>query len=139
MPGLSLEDPDDEVKLTRMVKQLCMREKRAAILIFDGGLPGGISDLSTSDVKVIFASENHTSADDLIIRRINAEKNPQGLIVITSDQKIADAARRRRATVKSSAEFGRTLLKAKLATPEKEKGISADEAAEWEKLFKRGS
>jgi predicted RNA-binding protein with PIN domain len=136
--GLSLEDPDDELKLVRLVRQLCMRERRAATIIFDGGLPGGVSDLSTSDVKVIFASENHTSADDLIIKRIGAEKNPQGMIVITSDQKIANTARGRRMTVKSSGEFGEMLFRKSAATPQKEKGISAEDVAEWEELFKRG-
>ena len=37
----SLADPDDEAKLAALVRRWCARENRKAVLIFDGGLPGG--------------------------------------------------------------------------------------------------
>jgi hypothetical protein len=136
-PGLSLEDPDDEVKLTALVKRWCIREKRKATLIFDGGLPGGVSKLSNSDVTVVFASENHTIGDDLLLNRIRAEKNPAGLIVVSSDQKIVNAAKQRRMTVMSAAEFGKRLSKVKQAegSSTKEQGLGKDDLSEWEQLF----
>ena len=137
-PGLSLEDPHDEAKLTALVKRFCARERRAATIIFDGGLPGGLSSLSNSDVTVIFASDRHTTADDLLLRRIRDEKNPGELSVVTSDQRIVNAARGRRMTVIAAAEFGRTLVKvtkAESATG-KERGLSKEEVAEWEALFR---
>jgi len=139
-PGLSLDDPDDEVKLVLLARRHCLREGRKATVIFDGGLPGGVSGLSTSDVTVIFASDRHTTADDLILKRIEAEPNPSGLIVITSDHKIASAAQQRRMTVRPSAEFGRALVHTPASTgaPEKERGLTQSELAEWEDLFKRG-
>jgi uncharacterized protein len=87
-PGISLEDPDDEAKLVMLLRQLCMREKRKATVIFDGGLPGGVSRLSSSNVTVIFASDRHTTADDLLINRIRDEHNPNSMIVVTTDQKV---------------------------------------------------
>lgn len=136
-PGLSLADPDDEVKLTALVRRWCLREKRKATLIFDGGLPGGVSKLSNADVIVVFASTSHTIADDLILNRIRAEKNPNGLIVVSSDQKIVNAAKQQRMTVLSSAEFGRGLLKVKQAEAisAKETGLTKEDVAEWEQLF----
>src|SRR5574341_617210 len=137
--GLSLEDPDDEAKLAALVRRFCAREKRQAALIFDGGLPGGLSPLSNADVTVIFASDRHTTADDLLLNRIRDERNPPGLIVVTSDQKIASAARGRRMRVIASAEFGRMLLKAARAgsANEKERALSKEEVAEWEAMFRR--
>ena len=135
-PELSLDDPHDEAKLVALVRRHCMREKRRAVVIFDGGLPGGVSNLSNSDVIVVFASDRHASADDLILNRIAAEKNPAGLIVVTSDQRIAEAARARRMAVRPSAEFARALKPgASAKKTEKESGLSEDEVDEWEKLF----
>ncbi len=138
-PGLSLADPDDEAKLTALVQRFCAREGRKATVIFDGGLPGGVSKLSTLVVTVIFASDRHTTADDLILNRIRGEKNPGGLIVVTSDQKIANAARQRRMNVVTAPEFGKLLTKAPAVSRagEKERGLSRGEVAEWEELFRK--
>ncbi|MBI3242482.1 MAG: NYN domain-containing protein [Chloroflexi bacterium] len=138
-PGLSLDDPDDEVKLVLLIRRHCLRERRKATLIFDGGLPGGVSSLSTSDVAVIFASDRHTTADDLILNRISGEKNPSGLIVVTSDQKIVSAAQRRRINVRPSAEFGRALTQTatSASASEKERGLTQNELSEWEEFFKQ--
>jgi hypothetical protein len=139
-PGISLEDPDDEAKLVMLLRRLCLREKRKATVIFDGGLPGGLSSLSNSTVTVIFASDRHTTADDLLINRIRAEHNPNSMIVVSTDQKVANAARQRRMTVKTSAEFAK-LLTAANDTSKKTQGhkkdtLSEDEVAEWEAMFK---
>ncbi len=139
-PGLALDDPHDEAKLVALVRRHCMRERRKATIIFDGGLPGGVSNLSNSDVSVIFASDRHASADDLILNRIAAEKNPAGLIVVTSDQRIAEAARGRRIAVRPSGEFARALKPGTSAKQtEKESGLSGDEVDEWENLFNKGN
>lgn len=139
-PGLSLEDPDDEAKLVALVRRFCARERRRATLVFDRGLPGGRSPMSNDDVTVLFASDRHNSADDLLLNRIHAERNPRGLVVVTSDQKIAGAARRRRMTVMPAAEFGRLLVKAgrsARAASEKVKGLDREQVAEWEDLFRK--
>lgn len=139
-PGLALDDPHDEAKLVALVRRHCMRQRRKATIIFDGGLPGGVSNLSNSDVAVIFASDRHASADDLILHRIAAEKNPTGFTVVTSDQRIAEAARARRMTVRPSAEFARALKPAASAKKtKKESGLSEDEIDEWENLFNSGN
>ncbi len=138
-PGLSLDDPHDEAKLVALVRRHCMRERRKATIIFDGGLPGGVSNLSNSDVTVVFASDRHASADDLILNRIATEKNPAGLIVVTSDQRLAEAARARRMTVRPSGEFARALKPgASAKKTEKESGLSGDDVDEWEKFFSSG-
>jgi predicted RNA-binding protein with PIN domain len=136
-PGISLEDPDDEAKLVMLLRRFCLREKRKATVIFDGGLPGGLSSLSNSTVTVIFASDRHTTADDLLINRIRAEHNPNAMIVVSTDQKVANAARQRRMTVKASAEFAKLLTAANQKSQvHKKDTLSEDEVAEWEAMFK---
>lgn len=136
-PGLSLADPDDEAKLAALVRRFCARQRRKAALIFDRGLPGGPSALSNGDVAVFFASDRHTTADDLLLNRIRDEKNPGGMIVVSSDQRIVQAARARRMTVLSSSEFGRQLanLSKTAKTAAKEEGLTGDSLADWEALF----
>src|SRR5258708_12507510 len=69
LEDLSLDDPYDEAKLTMAIRRYCMRSRSKATLIFDNGLPGGVSkQLSNSDVTVIFAP-SATQADTLLMRR----------------------------------------------------------------------
>src|SRR4051794_35910171 len=87
LQDLSLDDPYDEAKLTMAIKSYCMRAKTKAVVIFDNGLPGGISrQLSSSNVTVIFAPPR-TSADDLIMKRAR-DMIGSGLVLVTSDRRI---------------------------------------------------
>ena len=83
MPDISLDDPDDEVKLVLRLRQWTAgRRKRRVTVIFDGGLPGGAErHLSSRPVKVIFASAGQ-SADALLINRIQDAKNPAEFTLI---------------------------------------------------------
>src|SRR5664279_5999824 len=66
---LSLDDPYDEAKLAMAIRSYCMRSHKKATVIFDNGLPGGVSkQLSNSDCTVIFAPSG-TQADTLLMRR----------------------------------------------------------------------
>src|SRR3954471_8530726 len=69
LQDLSLDDPYDEAKLAMAIRSFCMRSNMKATVIFDNGLPGGVSkQLSNSSVKVIFAPSG-TQADALLMRR----------------------------------------------------------------------
>lgn len=84
---LSLDDPYDEAKLSMAIRSYCMRGNTKATVIFDNGLPGGISrQLSNSQVTVIFAPPR-TSADELIMKRAR-DMISQGLVIVTSDRRI---------------------------------------------------
>ncbi len=105
MPDLSLDDPDDEARLVERLQRLALRTGRRITVIFDRGAPGGVSaPRSRGGVTVRFAPRGAT-ADDLLIRQIQAERNPRGLIVVSSDQSVREAARRRGAQSWSAAEF----------------------------------
>jgi predicted RNA-binding protein with PIN domain len=86
LQDLSLDDPYDEAKLTMAIRTYCMRARAKATVIFDNGLPGGVSrQLSNSDCTVIFAPSG-TSADSLIMRR--ARDMLPSLVLVTSDRRI---------------------------------------------------
>ncbi|GBD09743.1 hypothetical protein HRbin22_02004 [Candidatus Thermoflexus japonica] len=104
MPDLHLEDPDDEARLVERLQRLAMRTGRRILVVFDRGVPGGASFLSRGGVTVRFAPAGVT-ADELMIQRIRSERNPRGLIVVSSDRSVQEAARRHGASVWSAAEF----------------------------------
>ena len=92
LQDLSLDDPYDEAKLSMAIRRFCMRGGSKATVIFDNGLPGGLSrELSSSDVTVIFAPPR-TSADHLLMRRARDMGNPQNLVLVTSDRRIVRLA-----------------------------------------------
>ncbi|MCC7207333.1 MAG: NYN domain-containing protein [Anaerolineae bacterium] len=88
LQDLSLDDPYDEAKLSQAVRSYCMRSRTTAEVIFDNGLPGGLSrEMSNSAVKVIFAPPR-TSADNLIMRRARDYGNFRDMVLVTSDRRI---------------------------------------------------
>ena len=100
MPDIGLDDPDDEVKLIlRLRSWSAAGRNRKVTVIFDRGLPGGKDkELSSGQVKVVFAPSGRT-ADSLLISRIRNVKNPAEYTLVSSDQKIIRAAEARRMPV----------------------------------------
>ncbi|MFO7664216.1 MAG: NYN domain-containing protein [Chloroflexota bacterium] len=146
LPGLSLEDPHDEIKLVQLLKRWCAADSRRKVtVVFDAGLPGGEArHLSGGGVKVVFAASN-SSADAVLMRRIEQIKNPSAFTTISSDNAILTAARRSRVPVQRSETFATAMLsdrtfreknadRAPAERPEAET-MSPDELAEWLELF----
>ncbi|MER3468064.1 MAG: hypothetical protein C4312_05945, partial [Thermoflexus sp.] len=85
---------------------------RRITVVFDRGAPGRARDrTSRGGVTVRFAPSGVT-ADALLIRILQAERNPRGLIVVSSDRRVQEAARRRGAQVWSSPAFVAYLRRA---------------------------
>lgn len=143
-PGLSLADPDDEAKLVQLLRRWAAADRRRKVtVIFDGGLPAGeAKHMSGGGVKAIFAP-NNSSADAVLIRRLEAIGNPPEFVVITSDRAVADAAARRRVAVQSSESFAAAMIsdrrfgKARKGPAERPDApaMNADEMREWLELF----
>lgn len=143
-PGLSLADPDDEAKLTQLLKRWAMANPRRKVtVIFDAGLPGGEArHLSGAGVRAIFAAGNST-ADALLIRRIEQLGNPAEFTVVSSDAAVIAAAGRRRVPVQRSEAFAAAMLadrsfesgEKKAADRRPEPNMSPNELDEWLALF----
>ena len=135
-PGMSLADPDDERQLVLKLSAYLLRARKKGTVIFDNGQPGGSANWSTSALEVVFARPPG-NADDVIRRRLARERNPSGLVVVTSDLAVAQAAHAAHARVQSSAEFARQMLARPAAPPKRDAVLSEDEIAAWMKEFKR--
>ena len=141
MPDLSLDDPNDEVKLVLRLRQFAGRKKQSITVVFDHGIPGGWShELSTGPVKVVFAG-SHTNADRVILERIREAKTPTDIKVVSSDGEIRRAAEARHAEVITSQEFAQMLDKPPPREPRPSERdnikLSNDEVKEWMRVFKK--
>lgn len=147
LSDLSLTDPNDEAKLVQKLIGFAARKKKRITVIFDSGLPGGWSPFSTSQVEVIFAS-THSSADDVMKARIQRARDPGQWVVVSNDHAVINAARARRMTILTSAEFAPLLRpppKAKTGQQgDQDSGeaadvyVSPDEVEAWLKIFLDG-
>ncbi len=138
LPDLQLDDPDDEAKLVQKLVGWSARTRRQCVVVFDAGLPGGTSRMSTKAVRVVFASHT-SSADKVIIDRIYKEKHPKNWTVVSSDNGVLDIAKRQGMQTIKAVEFARLLQRPIPVRPDLGEAVdvrlSADEVDEWLKLF----
>jgi hypothetical protein len=139
LPGIHLDDPDDEERLVERLRRYQARTGKRLTVFFDAGLPGGPDQgLSTSKVRVVFASAGG-SADKLIVRRVRRSRDPQGLTVVTSDHKIIAAVERLGARAVRAETFAAELgaVPASAASDEAADDVrlSSSEVDQWLALF----
>lgn len=139
LDDIHLDDPHDEAKLVIKLRGFCARRRKKVVVIFDHGLPGGYSQLSTPSVMVVFASAAHTNADNIIRERINNIRDIKGWTVVSSDNEVLDAARLVGMRGMKCHEFAEILtrkLDEKLHEGENPNVmVSPDEVKEWLTLF----
>jgi len=139
MRDLSLKDPQDEAKLVERLKRFAARKGKRCVVVFDSGLPGGLSrDWSTSSVQVVFA-HGGTTADAIIRERLRSLPDPTNWTVVSADHEIRSAAEHRRVIVLTPGDFAAMLSGP--ATPDREDDpnphLSPDEIDDWLRLFGR--
>jgi hypothetical protein len=142
MPGLRLDDPDDEAKLIEYLRRFRARTGHHITVIFD---PGPVyrpaETKKQGGLTIQFAAPGQT-ADQLMMRRLRQVQNPPELMVVSSDRAVQQAARQARVKAISSAEFARQLLQELISSGDEEQAdrinrqLSPDEVAEWLTLFK---
>jgi predicted RNA-binding protein with PIN domain len=141
LPDISLQDQNDEALLVQKLIGFTARTGKRCVVVFDYGLPGGTSRMSTRAVQVVFASQR-SSADRVMMERIGKIPDPREWIVVTSDHDVRETARKRRMKVLRSEEFA-DLMKHP-PKPVVDAGeaadvhLSADEVDEWLNLFGDG-
>jgi predicted RNA-binding protein with PIN domain len=140
MPDLRLDDPNDEEKLLGYLRRYRARTGHILTVVFDAGQ--GYHSPKTQKrggITVQFVSPGQT-ADQALIRRIRKVKNPQAVIVVTSDRAVEQVARQAGLRVTSSQEFAQQLLPldSPLESDEEKRAnikLSSDEVDEWLALF----
>jgi predicted RNA-binding protein with PIN domain len=140
LPDISLEDPEDEAKLVLLLRSwTAAGAKRRVTVIFDGGLPGGVSrTLSSSVVQVVFASAGKP-ADNLLVSRIQQVRNPAAYTLVSSDRAVTAVAKARRMPFMTSQEFARRLQQARQTTDNSsdtdKPEMLEEDLADWLRLF----
>jgi predicted RNA-binding protein with PIN domain len=143
MPNLRLDDPDDEAKLVEYLRGYRARTGHQVTVIFDAG--AGYHPVKTKKVggvAVQFARHDQT-ADQIIARRVRQIKNPQELIVVTSDRAVQQAASHSGVRVLTARAFAQQLLQGSSPTTADDQGsqievkLSDDEIEEWLRIFKK--
>jgi len=98
LPDLALDDPNDEALLVQKLAGFVARTGSQCVVVFDHGLPGGVSRMSTRAVQVVFASARST-ADRVMMERIKKLPDPMNWTAVTSDNDVIAVARSRRTRV----------------------------------------
>ena len=133
----SLQDPDDEEALLRILMAYRARTGRAITVVFDPGSTYALaSTQKRGGIKVVFAGHN-SSADAHILRRVRQSRDRRGWLVVTNDRDLATAVSDMGARVQSASEFAKELEAPAAAMPDwREKPLSADEVDAWLAVFK---
>lgn len=139
LPDINLSDPHDEAKLVLKLRGFCARTGKKVTVIFDEGLPGGTSGLTTHSVKVIFASSRRQNADTLIRDRVFSTTDAPNWTLVSSDNEVLDAARQQGMKGLKCVDFADLLTRKH--DPKPHRGINPNvyvpqnEVAEWLEIF----
>jgi predicted RNA-binding protein with PIN domain len=139
------EDPDSglisDVQLCHIIGRYLKLIGEKGEIIFDGTGPrdkGGFDNIS--NLEVFFAGLR-SDADTVIEDKIKANTAPKRLTIVSSDRRLRDAARKRKATLVKSQVFWDNLrkqLSRKKTITEpvgKRRGLSDGETEQWLKFF----
>ena len=139
LPGISLDDPDDEAKLVIRLKGFVARRRNRCIVVFDGGLPGGFSAMSNNVIRVIFAADQHSSADRVIQRRIRRTPDAANWTLVSSDNELRHVASSCGMRQMTSIKFARLMQSGGGDHPERGEEINPiipeDELEHWLRVF----
>lgn len=137
VPGIALEDIDDEVQLVEVLQEFSRRAHKQVQVYFDNASPASPRLLSLGTVKVQFIRAG-SSADRAIEQKLaRLGRSARSWTVVSSDRQVQAAARAAHAQVLSSSDFAafiRQTLESPGAEPEEQPASQAD-LEEWLKLF----
>jgi len=140
IPGLDLQDIDDELKLIELVQGFCRNTRQRAEIYFDNAPPGFARGHSYGVVTAHFVRQG-TTADAAIQRRLERlGKAAKNWTVVSSDGQVQAAARALRAHYISADSFAHSLVEVlKDGPPESERiageELSQTEVNEWLEMF----
>jgi hypothetical protein len=143
VPGLSLDEIDDEERLIDLLQAFCQRQHRQVEVFFDKAPPGGVRARNLGLVTARFVRQG-TTADDAIRSRLERlGREAANWTVVSSDRAVQAAARAAQAHFVPSETFAKQLLQTLDETrvdqgSRAEVSLNQDEVDEWLELFGRG-
>jgi len=139
IPGVSLQDLDDEQQLVELLQVFCRTSRQKVEVYFDRAPSAQTKTRLYGMVRAHYVS-HRSSADEAIRTRLKQiGREAPNWKVVTSDQQVQADARRMRAEVIPSEVFARRLLE---AAAEGERGEQipqerAEDVDEWLRIFSR--
>jgi len=143
IPGLTLEDPDDEDQLVELLIKFCHQQGKQVEVFFDHAPPGGVRARNYGLVLAHFVRQETTADEAIRGRLVRLGKTARNWIVVSSDHEIQTAARAVKAHYMSSEAFSDLLLQP-LDGSRKDNGENAKvfmdtkELDDWLQLFSSG-
>ncbi len=140
IPGLSLQQMDDEIRLVELLQEFCRRQRKQLEVFFDNAPAGSQRARTYGLVTARFVRQDLT-ADEAIRGRLNRlGREARNWIVVSSDQSVQSSARAARAHYLSSETFASLLMHTLSGTgPDQgenpEISMKPDELDEWMDLF----
>ena len=139
VPGLSLEDQDDEQQLVNLLQDFC-RVKQKKVEVFFDNAPAGSSGARTFGCVVARFIRQGRTADQAILEKLRRlEGDARNWTVVSSDREVRNSARSVRAKSMRVEEFAQELIG--LTTDrsqqmqEHDADLSKQEVDEWLELF----
>lgn len=129
--------------LIQLVNDFMMNSKNEATIFLDGFPTADANpDTKHSFIKAgsnVFIKYSHNSSADSILKKtIDNEKNKRILVVVSSDHEVMNYGRINSCHVKSSEEFVKILDKTRKAeNPKFNPSLSSNEIDYWLKIFKK--
>lgn len=146
VPGVSLEQEDDEWRLVRYVRARQPQLKQPVVIVFDGGIPGGAAPaLAGGGVEVVFAArtEAGSGADALILARVRRQGPRRPLTVVTNDTALAAGVQALGGRTLTAGEFSSQLQAparrppSRRRRPQPEPKLPKAEVEAWLEEFKK--
>jgi len=143
IPGLLLEDVDDENQLLELLLKFCQHQGKQVEVFFDNAPPGGVRARNYGLVVARFVRQGTTADEAIRWRLVRLGRAARNWTVISSDQEIQAEARAVKAHYISSEAFANLLLQT-LDEARKDKGGNVEtimdpkELDDWLKLFNSG-
>jgi predicted RNA-binding protein with PIN domain len=143
IPGISLDEIDDENQLIELLQEFCRREQKRVEVYFDNAPPGGVRARSFGSVTARFVRQGRT-ADDAISEKLNRlGGSARNYTVVSSDHAVQAAGRSKRARILSSEEFAVYLTSVHFGQGQEqgegaEANLSPQELDDWLQIFNSG-
>jgi predicted RNA-binding protein with PIN domain len=140
IPGLSLQDIDDENQLVEMLQEFCRVSRKKVEVYFDNAPPGQLKVQKFGLVTAFFVRAGR-SADQAIRQKLNRLGNEaRNWNVVSSDREVQSAARAARATVIPASIFAQQMLNTIQGSDSgtdtlEEPAVSQEELEHWMKEF----
>ena len=131
----------NEASLCLMLCEFLRRCRQRGVIVFDGTGPKDKGPIESLDLLEAVFSGPSREADDVIEKLILQNTAVRNLVVVSTDRRIVDAAKKRKAKSSRSEDFWSVLCSTlekrhRPAEPrEKRTGISDGQAQKWLKEF----